>query len=151
MVIRSIFLCLIFIIVYASLKKIYKKLNNINMIIFYSLGPFILFLLNIIDLNNLFLMGCLLIAWIQTTPALKSDIPSLIIYKTIFEKKNCSEKSLKSTIASLNLFDDKIDELILDNLIFEKNGTYNLTLKGRFIAKLFIFYRRLLKLRKGAG
>src|SRR6056300_1537450 len=104
MILKSVCLCLMLIIFYASLKKIYKKINNLIMILFYCLGPFILFFLNIIDLNNLFLMECILVAWIQTTPALKSDIPSLIIYKTIYEKKVCSEQTLKNTIASLDLF-----------------------------------------------
>ena len=151
MIIKSVCLCLMLIIFYASLKKIYKKINNLVMILFYFFGPFILFFLNIIDLNNLFLMECILVAWIQTTPALKSDIPSLIIYKTIYEKKVCSEKTLKNTIASLDLFNEKIDELRLDNLIFEKNGSFKLTLKGKIIAKIFTYYRKILKLPKGAG
>lgn len=151
MIIKSILLCLMLIITYAFLKKIYTKINNLIMVVFYTISPLVLFFINFIDLNNLFLIECILIAWIQTTPALKSDIPSLIIYKTILEKKSCSEKSLKTSLGSLNLFNEKVNELMLDNLIFKKNGVTKLTLKGKIIAKLFIYYRKILKLPEGAG
>lgn len=151
MIIKSIFLCLFLIISYSLIKKFFKQINNLTMIIFYALGSFVLFLINIVDFNYLFLIGSILLAWIQTTPALKKDIPSLIIYKTIFENKGCSEKFLNSIIQSLNLFNEKIEELKLDNLIIEKNGAPKLTFKGRVIAKLFLNYRKILKLPKGEG
>ena len=91
--------------------------------------------------------------YIQIYPAIHIWAPSLqIVFLIGKKKKPVSYSEIKKTITADSLILDKIDELADEGLIFiKKSKEMVLTKKGKLLADIFIFYRKLLKLKTGEG
>ena len=97
----------------------------------------------------------LALVYLETYPALKTEIPSFRILVLIHQQKNQGlEESqiIKSFSNESELFSDKVIELKKDSLVtLKEDGYIGLTFAGSLLAVLFMFYRRLLRLEWGQG
>lgn len=94
------------------------------------------------------------LAYILTYPALKIQVPTLRILALIRDRGDKGmvlSEILESLKHDQELFRKKIRELEGDMLISVKNDTLRLTLLGKFLANLFVGYRKLLGLKTGLG
>ncbi|EDN71290.1 membrane protein [Beggiatoa sp. PS] len=94
------------------------------------------------------------VAYIQTYPALKEDIPSfrlLLLLENNTNRQGMSKDQIIAAMKQYNLFSAKLDELENDSLVVEKNGKFELSLVGRKLADFFYYYRKMLGLKRGEG
>lgn len=96
----------------------------------------------------------LALAYLQTYPALKTEIPTFRILLLIHKAKGGGltigeiEKNLSGDAELYNL---KMTELQADRLLDRREGRWALKRAGVFLADTFILYRRLLGLKGGRG
>ncbi len=95
----------------------------------------------------------LAVVYIQTYPALKSDIPTFRILLLLKQHtgRGLTDQEIIQMMAPARLFDDKLVELEGDSLILLKDGKLQLSLAGKVIAAVFSCYRSLLGLKTGSG
>lgn len=107
--------------------------------------PYLIFL----QITSLYLS--LMLSYLCTFPAIAANSPTLLILKMISQAK--SEGLDKSAIGeALNddfLVRPRIEELANEKMICFTQDKYQLTKRGSFIVRIFIFYRHLLKLPLG--
>lgn len=107
---------------------------------------------NIFLILHIFIIySALLAAYIITYTAIEVDSPSLVMILTI---SNAGDKGLKKDKLFTSLTDEllvipRLRDLLRDNLAYLEYNKYKLTSNGQTFIKIFIFYRRLLKLPKG--
>ena len=95
----------------------------------------------------------LAIAYIQTYPGLRDDIPSFRILMLLDRAggEGMSESELLNGIGEASLFAFKVSELESDRLVIGDGDRIRLSTAGRILATVFIGYRRLLGLELGKG
>jgi hypothetical protein len=105
-------------------------------------------------LLSAFLFFVLCGAYVQTYPAISTEIPSSRILTII---KNANKEGIKKEDIFLNfseneLLSSRIELLLQDKLIVVNNNeSIELSQLGSFLANSAIFYRRILGLREGRG
>lgn len=91
------------------------------------------------------------LAYMITYSALEADSPSLVM---VLKVNQAGEAGLSKSVfhEQMNdalLVDPRLRDLVTDKMVVQVEDGYRLTDKGRTMARLFIGYRRLLKLDKG--
>ena len=92
-------------------------------------------------------------AYVQSYPAFQADIPTFKILLLINEEagKALSTEKILSKLALGNLFGDKLDDLIQEGLVAEKEGKLFLGQGGVLLVRIFSRYRQILGLQTGTG
>lgn len=87
------------------------------------------------------------LAYLVTYSALEADSPSLVMVMHIAQAGllGVDRNAFKEKMSDEVLLIPRIGDLLSEGLAYIENGRYKLTPKGRLIAQIFIFYRRLLK------
>lgn len=93
----------------------------------------------------------LLLAYMVTYSAIEVDSPSLLQILIIAKagKVGLEEKEFRRLMSDELLVKPRIKDLVDDKLVYLENGKYKLAKNGALVARIFIFYRSLLKLGKG--
>ncbi|MEK8015729.1 MAG: hypothetical protein VSS75_002595 [Candidatus Parabeggiatoa sp.] len=91
------------------------------------------------------------VAYIQTYPALKEDIPSFRLLLLLDKHPGMSKEAIIEAMKQENIFSAKLDELENDTLLVNKKGRLELSPAGRKLADLFYYYRKILGLKPGEG
>lgn len=91
------------------------------------------------------------LAYMITYSALEADSPSLVMTLTIAKAggNGLSKNIFDATMTDDILVKPRIQDLLLDQMAYCESGKYKLTAKGILFARIFIFYRNLLKAQKG--
>ena len=161
----SFFLC-IFTLHVALWRVLSIKREIFALLILFIIFPLIALAVNIIlgvfsffetILVSLFYFSISL-AYIQTFPAIKENIPSfkIMLYvhsRSLGKQKNTkiSAKQIEDALTDESLMTTKIQELKGDGLmILDKDG-FSLTIPGKYLALIFYRYRALLGLKEGRG
>lgn len=102
-------------------------------------------------LDYIVLYCCLAAAYIVSYPAMEADSPSLMIVRDIAGagKSGLNKSELYKTMTDEILVVARIKDLLADDLIRVDSGKYVLTSKGRFLAGIFVRFRKLLNAPKG--
>lgn len=92
-------------------------------------------------------------AYVQTYPAIREEIPSFRILSAISAagERGLDRDEVLSLFEGSSLFTDKMSDLDNDGLLRLVNGRLYLTRAGRLLAAIFHRYRRLLGLESGLG
>ncbi|MBU2541504.1 MAG: hypothetical protein KJ593_06355 [Candidatus Omnitrophica bacterium] len=93
----------------------------------------------------------LTLAYIVTYSGLEVDSPSLVMVMKVHE---AGPNGLDENMLQQNMNDDvlvlpRLNDLLTAKMIYVGNGKYKLRATGALVAKLFVFYRKLLRLEKG--
>lgn len=93
----------------------------------------------------------LTLAYITTYSALEVDSPSLVMVMNIAAAGNIGleKKKFEEITNDDRLVKPRVRDLITDKLAFLEGDRYRLTSRGILVARIFIFYRKLLKAQKG--
>lgn len=93
----------------------------------------------------------LTLAYMITYSAIEADSPSLLIVMKISDagKSGLSKEMLGLDIGDSVLVEPRIRDLLIDKMAGMREGKYHLTTKGLMMARLFKFYRDLMKADKG--
>lgn len=99
------------------------------------------------------MLYALSMAYIQTYPGLKDDIPSFRILILLDQagSEGMTESEILGRIGEQSLFAFKVAELEGDSLVIRVGDRVRLTPAGRILATVFRSYRRLLGLGLGKG
>ncbi len=93
----------------------------------------------------------LTLAYMITYSAIEADSPSLLIILKIAEAgetgfdKNILNHELDDSVLIL----PRLNDLLVDKMAVLEEGKYRLKLKGILLARLFTFYRNIMRLEKG--
>jgi hypothetical protein len=93
----------------------------------------------------------LTLAYMITYSAIEADSPSLIIIMKIYEagSSGLAKESLERAMNDRVLIEPRLKDLLVDKMADFQEGKYRITKKGVLIARLFTFYRGLMKAGKG--
>ncbi|MBW1859182.1 MAG: hypothetical protein JRI70_03680 [Deltaproteobacteria bacterium] len=93
----------------------------------------------------------LTLAYMITYSAIEADSPSLIIIMRIHEagSSGLAKESLEGVMNDRILIEPRLKDLLVDKMADFQEGKYRLTKKGVLIARLFTFYRGIIKAGKG--
>ncbi len=133
--IKPLFMIFLVFPVLASMVAMYTNLYSIDIIL-------------TIELLYFSITAC----FIQTYPAIYSWAPSLkITYIMGKNNKLLTKDMLKKHFNTDNLIMNRFNDLQKDGFIKISKGNIDLTLKGKFLADFFYYYRKLLGLKEGNG
>lgn len=107
---------------------------------------------NIFEIFQLFLLyTAISVSYILSYPAIEADSPTLIIIRAVFETGAAGlDKSSLERIADNDLLIlPRIKDMVFDRMVYIKDGKYRLMPKGLIMARLFLFYRNIIKGEKG--
>ena len=165
----SIILFLFIFIIHVFIWRIFNPKQQITLLFFMFIiipvfiillgyGILIFYKTKFLFINDLLLMLLLYLAfagvYIQTYPAIQAFSPSLLIVYLIGKNKNpISKVKIKSIMTADNLITNKIYELEQEGFINinKKTNSFSLTKKGKLLANIFLWYRKLLGLKEGDG
>jgi len=94
---------------------------------------------------------CLLCAYVITYSAFEAQSPTLVMVEKILSagpgglEKQAFEASMNDGVLIL----PRLDDLLRDNMARLENGRYTVTAKGRLMALVFVYFRKLLNLGMG--
>jgi hypothetical protein len=93
----------------------------------------------------------LLLAYVVTYSALEVDSPSLVMVMNI---ANAGEEGIDEDVFDKAMTDEilvmpRLRDLVTDQMAFMDGNKYRLTIKGESMARMAIFYRKLLNSGKG--
>lgn len=93
------------------------------------------------------------LAYVITYSALEADSPSLVMIMSIAGSgsEGLPKKQFAQQMNDEILVVPRVRDLLRDNMIVIEDGKYKLTLKGLVFVRIFIFYRRMLKLSQKGG
>ncbi|MBW1742170.1 MAG: hypothetical protein JRJ47_01910 [Deltaproteobacteria bacterium] len=93
----------------------------------------------------------LTLAYMITYSAIEADSPSLIIIMRIHEagSSGLAKENLEGVMNDRVLIEPRMKDLLVDKMADFQEGKYRLTKKGVMIARLFAFYREIMKMGKG--
>jgi len=144
-----------------------KKQTNTLLMIFSSvliLGTFFLFKFpelikwSILSSNNLFeivqfifLFLSATLVYIVSYPAIEVDSPTLLIIKAVFDAGpgGLDKSKLELMINDDLLIKPRIRDMLFDNMVYLDGRKYKLLLKGLILARIFSFYRNIIRGGKG--
>ncbi len=104
------------------------------------------------EIFQLFLLYTVLsVSYVLSYPAIEADSPTLIIIRAVFETgvAGLNKTGLKQIANNDLLILPRIKDMLTDNMVYLKDGKYRLKPKGMIMAKLFLFYRNIIKGGKG--
>ncbi len=107
---------------------------------------------NIFEVFQLFLLyTTLCVSYILSYPAIEVDSPTLIIINAVFGAGAAGlDQAHLERIADNNLLIlPRIRDMVFDRMVYIKDGRYKLLPKGLIMARIFLFYRNLIKGEKG--
>lgn len=95
----------------------------------------------------------LALAYITTVGEIEVDSPSLALALAIGRAgaRGIGRGELDAIFTDAVLVDPRLRDLVRDGMAVHEGGRYRVTAKGRRIARLFDFYRRLLRLTDRGG
>lgn len=93
------------------------------------------------------LAGC----YIQTYPAISTEIPSLKIVLLLNSRGSLSEREIIAAFTQHEIFQSRVELLKQDYLIDLDGTTPKLSCLGRFLARMFLAYRAFLGAEIGKG
>src|SRR3989338_1579882 len=153
------FFCIAFILHFFIWKiHIPKCHTKILLLIFFgtlTIGLFMLWIilkLNTIDYMHIAVFfTSLALAYIANYSAIEVDSPSLLITKIIGYSgaKGVSKEELLNVMTDDTLLKPRVRDLVEDKLIDLDMDKYKLTLRGRLLARTFIFFFKLFNSQKG--
>jgi predicted transcriptional regulator len=88
-------------------------------------------------------------AYIITYSAVEVDSPSLLVLLILQNEKVVTLKSIGEDLNDDVLLRPRVDDLVRDGLLMQKDNRYHLTEKGRGLGQLFVFFRSCLRAEKG--
>jgi len=93
----------------------------------------------------------LTLAYMITYSAVEVDSPSLIIIMKISEagKLGLTKESLEGEMDDSVLIKPRLKDLLIDRMAEVHEGRYRLRKKGILMARLFTFYRNMMRAGKG--
>ncbi len=93
------------------------------------------------------------LAYMVTYSALEADSPSLVMIMTIANSGSdgLSQKNFEEKINNDTLIMPRLKDTLSEKLAYLNGDKYNLTLKGRIIARIFIIYRNIIKRERKGG
>lgn len=93
----------------------------------------------------------LTLAYMITYSAIEADSPSLLIIKKISEAgaSGLSKEILEREMDDNVLIKPRLKDLLIDRMAEQNEGKYRLRPKGFLVARVFIFYRNLIRANKG--
>ena len=93
----------------------------------------------------------LLFAYMITYTALEADSPSLVIVTTIGSagRGGLDKKRFEQLMSDDKLVVPRIEDLFLDKMAYMDGEKYRLTPKGVLMARIFVYYRKLIDAPKG--
>lgn len=99
----------------------------------------------------LLLYAALSVSYILSYPAIEADSPTLIIIRAVFDSgaAGLDKSSLKRIADNDLLVLPRIKDMVSDNMVYIRDGKYRLKPKGLIMAKLFLFYRNIIRGGKG--
>jgi hypothetical protein len=97
--------------------------------------------------------GALSSAYMMTYPAIQAGCPSLKIIRAISSSmpRGMTGQEIIRIFPEESLFSDRFNDLIDDGLISRAGINWKITNRGRFLARFFLIYRRILNLPPGGG
>lgn len=94
----------------------------------------------------------LAVAYIQTYPALREDIPSVHILMRVHSQPNgLSREEILGQLDGARFLETKVEDLENDAFVVSRGGILHLTPVGTVLAVIFGLYRRLLGIQSGKG
>lgn len=97
-----------------------------------------------------FSLSCVYVAGYPAVRAVSPSLDILLMISASEEKRMRAEDMLQR-YADKRLVTARIDDLLTYRLLEKRDGRYTLTLPARFIARIFLLYRRFLGLPMGEG
>jgi hypothetical protein len=93
----------------------------------------------------------LTLAYITTYSGIEVESPSLRIVLEIARRRDggLEKASLEQIFTNDILVGRRLEDLVQDKMITVEQDKYKLMPKGAFLVRLFVFYRKLLKAKKG--
>ena len=93
----------------------------------------------------------LTLAYMITYSAIEADSPSLLIVQEIFDagKSGLGKEMLRLNMNDSVLVEPRINDLLVDKMVEMHGKKYHLTKKGLILARIFKFYRDLMRADKG--
>lgn len=93
----------------------------------------------------------LTLAYVVTYSAIEVDSPSLIMIIAIARagREGFAEKEFEKIMTDDFLIKPRLDDLVIDKMAYLGEAKYRLTKKGLTIARIILFYRKILNLGKG--
>jgi hypothetical protein len=93
----------------------------------------------------------LTLAYMITYSGIEADSPSLVIIMKIHEagESGLARESLETAMNDGVLIEPRLKDLLVDKMANFEEGKYRLRKKGLLIARLFTFYRGMMKAGKG--
>jgi hypothetical protein len=93
----------------------------------------------------------LTLAYVITYSAIEADSPSLVIIMRISEagRSGLAREALNREIDNRILIEPRVRDLLVDRMAELHEGKYRLTTKGLLMARLFTFYRNVMRANKG--
>ena len=93
----------------------------------------------------------LTLAYMITYSALEADSPSLVMIMTIHksEPEGLDRDRFSALMSDDTLVIPRIKDVLLDRMVYMDGNRYCLTEKGKLMARMFIFYRALIKAPEG--
>lgn len=126
----------------------------IILLIIFSILNFKADYLSLSDLTASALMYFVLAqAYVQTYSAVQAVAPSLQIIYALFkaDKNGLNEDEIIKSFKYENLVQDRLGDLISDGFIYENNKKLYMTFKGKCLAGIFFYYRKIYGLEIGKG
>ena len=101
--------------------------------------------------NFLMLYVALTLAYMITYSAVQADSPSMSILLLIEQTggRGATVAGLTGALNDQVLVVPRLDDLVVGRLVIFEGRRYNVTPNGSFLARIYIFYRALLKMEKG--
>lgn len=141
---------------------IYIKGEMIALFNLFIVTPLILILFGIkinlfqVDLDNLILIlilyYSLALVYIQTYPAIVTQIPTFKILLLIKKNNNCiTFEELELSFNQEELINSRINLLKQDKLILIRDHKVELNIIGKILSNVFYYYRKFLGLKVGDG
>ncbi len=95
----------------------------------------------------------LTLAYMITYSALEADSPSLVMVMAInnAEPDGLDKKRFEELMSDQTLVMPRINDILIDRMAFMDGDRYCLTSKGALMARIFIFYRKLINAPEEGG
>jgi hypothetical protein len=93
----------------------------------------------------------LTLAYMITYSALEADSPSLVMVMTInnAEPEGLDKERFEELMSDEMLVMPRINDVLLDKMVYMEGNKYRLTSKGTLMARIFNFYRKLINAPEG--
>lgn len=101
--------------------------------------------------NFVMLYAAMALSYMITYSAVQADSPTMAILLQM-ERAGARGSSREELLAQLNdavLILPRLDDLVIGNLVVRSGDRYRITERGSLLARVYIFYRALLKMEKG--